>query len=119
MRLFGQQVFDDAISGTGKTWYSPARYDELLGRADMLAIMAVVTGLTGTTPSLTLAAEHSANGRNWHEIDTLTVGLSNDAAYYGTVPLWPRLLARVRLRATLTGTDPSCRLKLYVTGRSF
>jgi hypothetical protein len=117
MRIYGEQVFDDTISGTTNAWYSPARYDELLGRADLLAVMAVVSGVSGTA-TLNLEIQHSGDGRHWSETGNDSFSLSGDESFLLSRLVWPTLLGRIRLKASLTGTNPSCRLKLFVTGRA-
>jgi hypothetical protein len=119
MRIYGEQVFDDIISGTTSAWYTSARFDDLLGTADMLAVMAISTAVAGTSPQLALSLEHSADGRHWNELATGVYSLTNDGTYFGQQLFWPAMLARVRFRVSLTGTNPSCRLRLLVTGRTF
>ena len=54
MHLFTLEVFDDVISGTGTDWYSTALHNNILGTADVFAIQAVTTGVSGTSPTLTV-----------------------------------------------------------------
>lgn len=115
-------AFDDVITGTAATWYTSADHNGPLGFADALEIHAVTTNVSGTSPALTCQVEHSANGRHWLNAQASAeigaVAISNDASFLGVVPLLnPPLLTFVRIRISLSGTSPQCRLKLHVTGR--
>lgn len=122
MRTFHRCVFDDAIEGTSAV-YTGAQWNAVLGLADKLKLVAITDQASGTTPTLTVQIEESADQRNWAsksgtaEINALSVGTSateiktgNDA---GTVPTG----GFVRLRLQLGGTTPKVHVKLYVTGR--
>lgn len=120
MITFNVHAFDDFISGTATTWYTPSELNDLLGRGDNLTLHAATTAVSGTGPTLTCQVEHSANGEDWSAAGSPAqinaVSISNDGAYGGSidglggVPL----LGFVRIRVTLGGTSPSCRLKLHV-----
>lgn len=123
MRTFNTTAFDDTISGTGFTWYSPARLNALLGSSESLGIQAWVGNVTGTSPTLTVQIEHSADAEHWLPATAgapeISTSISSNASYYGQqIGLFPLFLAYVRLSVTLGGTSPQCRLKLHVTGRA-
>lgn len=124
MREFNKDVFDEIISGTGNTWYTPASFNDLLGSADFLGIYAATTNVSGTSPTLTVQAQHSADGQNWVNVsgtpELSAVSIASNTGYYGSDNgLAPVLASFVRFQITLGGTSPQCRLKLSVTGRSF
>jgi hypothetical protein len=115
MLLFNQQVFDEIITGTGTTWFSGVQYNTLLGSADHLLLMGYVTSVTGTSPTVTQGWEHSADGQEW-----VTNTVSPVAISEGTKLLTPvyGYLPYMRLRITLGGTNPSCRLRFMAAGRT-
>lgn len=129
MRVFSELVFDELLLGVN-TWYTSVAHYDLLGRVDFLAIQACTRGTAGTTPKLTIQCEHSDDGQNWVNMNGTNpeiapaAQIQNDASYFGTpyaagfagLAQIPQSL--VRLRISLTGTNPQCFLKLYVTGRS-
>ena len=114
------EAFNDSLQGTTTT-YSPTRFNEVLGSFDKLAIQMIAEQPGGTSPTFTVALEHSNDQRNWVSKSTLisaqavstsapTVVSASDA---GTTPT----MAFVRLAVTMGGTTPSCRLKILVCGR--
>lgn len=120
-------VFDDFISGTGTTWYSGAEFNGKIGQADFFAVFALVQPpVSGTSPTITVASQHSTDGRNWITTGVTElsgVSIANNGIYSGSNaghlavngnPLAPF----VRLAVSLGGTSPQCRLKLYVTCRT-
>lgn len=125
MKLFNTLVFDDTISTTTNTWYTPAEFHDRLGSADAFIFLASAANVTGTA-NLTVQAEHSADGQNWVNIGT---GAEIPAAdinanpvnmgYVSGVGVNAVPLAFVRLRVSLSGTNPQCRLKITATGRSY
>jgi hypothetical protein len=120
MRLFTVQAFDDIISGTGEVWHSPASLSDLLGSADALLLQAVTTDVAGASPTLTCRIETSANGKDWlflgfpAAIDAQA--MANDKVLHGEYGAISFFLHFVRLRISLGGTDPRCRLKVYAAG---
>lgn len=129
MRLFNKKVFDDVISGTTTDWFSRAEFNAVISQADSFAVQAVTTGVGGIFPGLTVTSEHSSDGINWIATGNSELGYfiaatpSNWGQYFplGNGFTNPPLAAFVRLRIHLNGLDQStqCRLKLYVTGRTF
>jgi hypothetical protein len=120
MRLFTVQAFDDIISGTGEVWHSPASLSDLLGSADAMVIHAVTTDVAGSAPTLTCRVETSANGKDWlflgfpAAINAQT--MANDKVLFGEYGYISYFLHFVRFRISLGGTNPRCRLKVYVAG---
>lgn len=120
MRTLTILAFDEIIAGTGNTWYTPDSYHAEIGACDFLVIMAATSGASGTSPTLTCQFEHSADGRNWLPNGTTPeingFGIANDASTWGA-PANP-FLRFVRVKITLGGTNPACRLKLFINGRA-
>lgn len=120
MRTLTILAFDEIIAGTGNTWYTPESYQSEIGACDFLVVTAQVTGVSGTLPTLTCQFEQSADGRNWlangatPEINGW--GFANDGIT-SAAPGNP-FLRLMRLKITLGGTNPACRLKLFVAGRA-
>lgn len=126
MRQSSLFVFDDFISGTASTWYSGAEFNAKIGQSDFFAVVALLQPpVSGTSPTITVASQHSVDGRNWIAtgvIELSAVSIANNGVYsgsnaghlYGGTPLAPF----VRLAITLGGTNPQGRLKLYVTART-
>jgi hypothetical protein len=115
-------AFDDIISGTAVAWYTPSRLNASLGAADAFAVQAVTRFVSGTDPTLTVLAEHSADQLNWVATPTPEINAvplvgddTFDGARDGATDL--ALLGFLRFRISLGGVSPQCRLKLYVTGR--
>lgn len=125
MIVFSGLVFDNIVSGTTTTWYTPARFDDPLGLGDELSVHAITTGVGGTGPTLTCQVETSANGKDWYSPHGLTpeingLGIANDTVLEGSVSIFDIVLQKfVRVRIVLGGNGPVCRLKLYATGRSY
>lgn len=117
MRLFNILAFDEVITGTSKTWYSPSELNEALGQAETLAIHAFTTTVSGTSPTVTLRVEHSADGQDW---SASAVGSATAITEQGSIflPFAGYQTRYARLGAALAGTSPQCRLRLYVTGRA-
>lgn len=132
MKALTLVLFDDSISGTGVVWYSPDEYSEELGEHDQIGVHAAVSNVSGTLPTLTVNVEHSADGQNWltargyapwgsaQGLPEISTAIGPNATYSGSdTGLDPVLLGFVRLKVTLGGTGPKCRLKLAVTCRDF
>jgi hypothetical protein len=124
MLAFAQQIFDNDLAGSSSTWYSLAQYNPLLGSADALSLQILAGNVTGTSPTLTLRFQFSANNQHWVNAagtaelnaQALTSGgnyaLSKNGQSNGV------LLRYVRLAISLGGTNPTCRLKLFASGRT-
>lgn len=120
MRVAALEIFDDIISGTAGTWYTPAQHNETLS-TDAFAVQACTSQVAATT-TLTVTMQTSGDGQNWTEFspDIGPTGVANDGSYWAS--RGPNAFASwfglVRFKITLGGTNPACRLKLYFTGRS-
>lgn len=125
MLTFHELVFDDIITGTGTTWYTASGdLAQRIGKADALVFQACTSFVSGTSPSLTVTVQHSPEGEDgtWKNADTSTYSgtVTNGGAVSGSSGLFfPNLLGFIRLGFFLTGTSPQCRVKLFVTGRSW
>lgn len=128
MLLQSFSIFDEIITGTGTTWYTPSDLNAVLGQPDALAIQVATTLVSGTSPTLRMAVEHSGDGRAFlprvatPEINNTSI--TNDKSVsvtageqFGYTP-GTSLLAYVRLAISLGGTNPRCRLRILVTGRN-
>jgi hypothetical protein len=126
MRHSNVLVFDDNIGTTTSSSapvYTSADLNSRLGQFDETAIQWVADNVAGTTPTLSIGIDHSADGRNWlpkegsgTTITGVAIGGTNITSWSsdpGTVPS----LGLVRLRVFLGGTTPSCHLKIYITQR--
>ena len=123
MRTLNVLAFDEVIVGTGKTWYTPQNLNAELGQCDIFALHAFTTGVAPTS-TLTVAFEHSGDGQHWTPLSAAAelnaVSISSDASSYGFMPGTAGHPARfVRAAIALGGTSPQCRLKLFITGRTF
>lgn len=121
MRVAALEVFDDIINGTGTYWYTPAHLNEQLG-TDVFAIQAVASQISSAAPGLWVELQTSANGVDWYTYGgpLISATLANDGSYWGSGGgLFIPILTMVRFRISLGGTNPSCRLKLYFTGRAY
>jgi hypothetical protein len=122
MRVATLDLFDDSIAGTGFTWYSRPDTYQALGRADSFVFQATVYNVTGTTPGLIVQVEHSADAQNWVSAvatPEITTSVVSNNSYQGSKDgISPVLLEFIRLRISLTGTSPQCRLKLTATTRA-
>jgi hypothetical protein len=115
MLVFHEQVFDETISGTSTTWYTADQHNGLFGAADFFSVFAVATDAVGTVQ---INFDESADNQHWFTT-TFQFGLSVGGNLVDAAPLNnPPALPFGRLRVTLSGTNPTCRLKLTVTGRT-
>ncbi len=111
------EVFDEFVTGTNTTWYSPATLNETLGQADWLTVIGVVTNASGASASADVRIDTSSDGRNWVDVGGFTIAsLTENAMGQGQ---FVQGLSYVRLRITLAGTSPACRLRIGATGRSY
>ncbi len=120
MLVIAEQIFDNVISGTTTTWYSPAMFNEPLGAADFLALHATWNGVQGTSPGIAIQVQHSGDNLFWLPIGSpqIQVSIFNDGVGAGSVSSTV-LLNFVRIAVTLSGTNPQCRLKVYATGKDY
>jgi hypothetical protein len=102
-------VFDEVIHGTAATYTAYQLADEI-GTPDRLAIEAVADTVTGTSPTLTVAIEHSGDGRSWvqkngaAEINAVSLSLTQTTPAMGGDTGATPSSAFVRLRIQLGGT---------------
>lgn len=123
MRIFQAKVFDDIVD-SGVSLYNDPTFNDVFGHAEDLSIFAVVYGIAGTTPTLTVQLEESPNQINWQnkqvtaEINataiSLTTVLTVTGRDAGTVPS----SGFIRLRVQLGGTSPRAQVKIWVTART-
>jgi hypothetical protein len=114
--LFNEKVFEDTLVGAGP-WYTPGYYNGVLGSAEMLVIMGVVTNFAGSSPLLRVFLEFSADEVSWLDFGfPFLTKSSSDPPVISSVA--GSFYEFTRLRIDMTGTTPQCRLKLYVTGRT-
>lgn len=115
MLRLNRQVFDEIITGTATTWYTSAADNALVASIDSYTIFAVATNVSGTSPSVNVYVDQSCDNQTWILGGTpaLSGGLTEGLVLQGAGALTPFL----RLRVTLGGTAPQCRLRLTVTGR--
>ena len=121
MRVISAEVFDDLISTTGPVWLSGSQFNAAVGAADLVVIQACTRAVTGTLPTLTVQAQHSADNQNWvntQSVEISGLSISNDLSLFAVVNLGAVRLAYLRFQISLGGTSPQCRLRLYATGRS-
>lgn len=123
MKALQLTLFDDTLSGTSATWYSPSQFNDELGKHDVIAIAAAVTEVSGSSPTLSVAVEGSSDGEHWVPTGAggnpnISTVISANNTYFASTGM-AVLPAFIRLSATLGGTGPACRLKLSVTCRDF
>ena len=125
MKRFTALVFDETIHTTTPVYTSNA-HNDVLGSADKLCIQAVVDEVANiTSPTLTVAIEHSADGRFWiqkntpPEIDAASTPTGGTTPLVGSDQGGVPSLCLVRLRLTLGGTGgtPAAHVRVHVTGR--
>ena len=123
MKALNLLVFDDTISDLQTAWYTPESYNDQLGQHDQIAVQASVGDVSGTSPSLMVLIEHSADGRHWLPVGAVPdiwVDLTPNTVFYASqAGNAPPLLGFVRLNVSLAGMQPQCRLKLFVTCRDY
>ena len=123
MRTLNVLAFDEVVTGTGTTWYTPQALNSELGRCDIFGLQAYTTGVLGTSPTLTVSLQHSGDDQNWRVLSSSlpelnATSISSDTSRYAyRSDASPARFVRAAI--TLGGTNPQCRLKLFITGRSF
>jgi hypothetical protein len=122
-RDFNMKVFDSVVVGTTPV-YTSSEYDGPLGASDFLAIQAFGSQPTGTSPTLLVQVEHSADQRTWSnknvaaEIPATAVVSTAVLSVVGYQNSGNPTLPFVRLRVQMGGTSPGARVTLYACGRS-
>jgi hypothetical protein len=117
MQEFSVEVFDEIITGAVPSWFTSTEFDSLLGSAEALVLLVTTTFVSGTSPTLGLTSQHSADGL-----------VFSDRTSFGSTSIGNGLtfakldanaaLGLVRLRLALGGTSPRCRVKVIATGRA-
>jgi hypothetical protein len=121
MLVFSRKVFDGLVSGTSDV-FTDMRFSSLLGSVEQVAFEALVLGIGGTSPTLTIQLQHSMDGIRW--MNQNATPEVNASALTPTDDLFPFLsssntiLRYVRLRIALGGTSPSAVVVLRAVGRS-
>jgi hypothetical protein len=116
MEPFNAQVFDEIIEGTSMIWLTSAEHNDALGRHAELAVQAVITNVSGSSPTLRVFLDSSNDNQNWFTpvVPTVNTSISEGLVAGGSHTVMGSFQ---RLRIVLGGTSPRCRLKLGVTGR--
>jgi hypothetical protein len=124
MRIFNQLVFDGYVNGSAAVFSNPAFYD-LLGSTDQLSITGYTAQVGGTSPTLTVQVEHSADSIRWvnrnatAEISAAALSTSQETPVQGHDgnPNNRPTLGFARLRIVLGGSSPAGQVRLWVIGR--
>ncbi len=120
-------VFDDVISDTASQ-YTPTRFNRELAEGERYVIQAICDDVTGTSPTITIVYEHSADGRTFiaknggiGEINTasLAVGATTNLRSTGFSSGARAGHGMARLRLALGGTSPKAHVKVWVTLRPY
>ncbi len=116
-------VYDNVVQGTTAVYTDP-KWNEKMGTADMVLLSAIASQFSGTSPTLTVTAETSADGIYWGEWAggplVNAVALSGtDKVGTGSNGYFNNGLRYMRLKIELGGTDPSTRLQLWWAGRDY
>ena len=123
MLVILQEVLNAPISGTGSTTvYTPSELNSVLAQGETFWVSARTTQVSGTSPTITVAIEHSNDGVNWTNKATpiSAQSLSANAVnlHYGQDTGSTPTGGFVRLAITLAGTNPSGQVQVIVAGRA-
>jgi len=124
MRTINAPIFDDFIAGTAET-HSSDEFDAVLSSLDQLSIQLVATEVSyntgGAPPTLSAELQMSSDCRNWVSsrvrLPARSLSLTETNVFSLTNIAALPACSRVRLAATLGGTEPQTRLRAYVCGR--
>ncbi|APR86496.1 Hypothetical protein A7982_11848 [Minicystis rosea] len=122
MRRYMMTAMDEFVVSTTAV-YTSQDHNQKLGSTDQLAIQVIADQISGTSPTLTLQIEHSADGRNWAskavtpEINVQALSSASTNVFYASDAGATPTLSFVRFKITLGGTSPVAHLKVNVTGR--
>jgi len=113
-------AFDDFVVGNSAV-YTRARLNSQLGGCDKCALTAVADQVSGTTPTITVQIEESADERNWSskngtpEINAQSLSASQTNMFTGADAGTSPAKAFVRLRVALAsaGAPPQAHLRIY------
>jgi hypothetical protein len=120
MLVFHEHIFDEIITGTEDSWYTSSEHNKLFATAAVFTLFVVATNVSGTgTLTLNLDMELSGDNEHWFPFDLVMTGtLSTSVPFVKAGFMFTAGLPFARLRASLSGTDPQCRLQLRLTGRA-
>lgn len=124
MRLFHAQLLRDHMEGDGDLVLSSEAWACLLSRAETLKFICITSGVSGTTPQLTLTLAGAGADLEYAEttkalLSQVALSSTGDtfqlsyAAADSTNPPPKHLF----LEATLNGTDPKALVEVWVCGR--
>lgn len=125
MLIFTTEVFNRAINNpVGTPAYTEATdLSRRLGKADKLAVQAICSNVSGTSPTLFVTLEDSADGVNWLTKSTIINGVSisagagNVADVRGYDSDSRPMLPYARFKIYLGGTSPQSHVQLFAVGR--
>ena len=121
MREYTLTVFDENIVGTGP-WFSSSQYNDALGLADTFVGQTIVESVSNTSATLTIDMQHSCNGLDWLSLTGFSGPIGgNDATNlltYGGDYTFGSPLSLMRFKISLSSAAASCRLKIFVCGRT-
>src|SRR5690606_39030042 len=115
-------VFDETIVGTATTWYTSEEFQPLLMRGDGFAVQACTAKVGGSSPTLTVHAEHSEDQEHWVPTGSPQINgaISSNGSLGGIeAGIFETLMSFLRFRIQLGGMNPRCTLKVYVTMRTW
>lgn len=73
MRLFTELIFDEDVVGTTVV-YTSSDFNDLIGQPDVFSVQILGTQVSGASSStLTVAYEHSMDGRTWEQHSTKSI----------------------------------------------
>jgi hypothetical protein len=122
MFVGGMKLYDEVVSGTVELPVTSDAMAKKLAMGDKLAVQAIVTGVTGTSPTLTVRLYDSADGSNYFSKNvmingqSLTAGAKNDIRGYDTDTRPMLSFSRVTVQLGGTG-NPSAHVQLFAVGR--
>lgn len=125
---YAQLVAHRAVSATGNSGELPVR--SLLNgdgqAASALLCQSQVTAISGTgTPTITVVVEDSVDGVTWRSVgtfaaqtttNTLTISIAPSGVAQAAGFAWPINLDRMRVRWTVSGTNPSITFTVRAVG---
>jgi len=123
MRTFYVLAYDHILEGTTATYTDP-RLNDLLGSVEQLRLFAVTRDTSGTSPTLTVQIEESADNVRWTsktgtaEINAVALDVTPTTIARGSDDGATPSAGQVRLAISLGGTSPRTLLRLWVTGRT-
>lgn len=118
MRLFTTLVFDQVVRGTGEV-VSPPEFNDLLGKARDLVYEVEVEEAAGTSPTISVRHKHSNSGKGFVALANLLTTVALDNLPFRDVKAQPGPLGgQGQIAVQLGGTNPTARVRIWVTGWS-